>query len=73
MPPDLATRVTDFIVILAREGGTAVDAGKEPPGDPMDDLGVRYGVQVPGEPVIIEYTVYRDIREFRIPVLVWFH
>jgi len=37
----------------------------------MDDLGVRYGLQVPGEPVLFEYTVYREIREIRIPVLVW--
>jgi len=39
----------------------------------MDDLGIRYGLQVQGELVIIEYGVYYDICEIRIPTLVWFH
>lgn len=71
MPPELAKAVTNFLVSLALEAGAAVDANRPPPGDPMDDLGVRYGLQVPGEPVLFEYTVYREIREIRIPVLVW--
>jgi hypothetical protein len=73
MPPALSRAVTHFIVALALEAGAATDAGKQPPGDPMDDLAVRYGLQVPGEPVLFEYVVHRDIREIRIPVLVWFH
>ena len=73
MPPELSRAVTNFIVSLALEAGAAIDAGKQPPGDPMDDLGIRYGLQVHGEPVIIEYVVYHDTREIRIPTLVWFH
>ncbi|MFJ2110945.1 MULTISPECIES: hypothetical protein [unclassified Streptomyces] len=58
---------------LARGVGTAIDDGEQSLGDPMDDLGVRYSVQIDGEPVVFEYVVLRDIREIRIPVLVWFH
>ncbi|MGS2588580.1 hypothetical protein [Streptomyces hebeiensis] len=73
MPPELARRTVDVLVRLAREAGDAIDAGKEPPGDPMDDLGVRYSLQIEGEPVIFEYAVLRDSREIRIPVLVWLY
>ena len=73
MPPELSKAVTNFIVALASEAGAAVDADRPPPGDPMDDLGVRYSIQVDHEPVLFEYVVLREIREFRIPFLVWFH
>ncbi|MFE2496788.1 hypothetical protein ACFXKX_24560 [Streptomyces scopuliridis] len=72
MPPDLAKRTVNFLVSLALEVGGAIDAGDDPPGDPMDDLGVRYSFQIEGEPVIFEYVVLREIREIRIPALVWF-
>jgi hypothetical protein len=39
----------------------------------MDDLAIRYSLQIPGEPVVFEYVVLREIREIRIPVLVWFY
>lgn len=39
----------------------------------MDDIGVRHSLEVPGEPVIIEYMVLKEVKEIRIPVLVWFH
>ncbi|WP_283471943.1 hypothetical protein [Streptomyces sp. PH10-H1] len=73
MPPDLAKAITNFIVALALEAGAAVDAGRNPPGDAMDDLGIRFSVQVDREPVLFEYVAYRDLREIRIPTLVWFH
>jgi hypothetical protein len=71
MPPELSKAVINFIVALAVDAGTAVDADQPPPGDPMDDLGVCYSIQVDREPVIFEYVVLREIREIRIPVLVW--
>lgn len=73
MPPDLSKKVVHFLTALALEAGGAAVADREPPGDAMDDLGVRYGLQVEGEPVFIEYVIYREIREIRIPVLVWLH
>lgn len=73
MPPDLSKEVVSFMTALALEVGNAIDADREPPGDLMDDLGVRYSLQVEGQPVLFEYAVIREIREIRIPVLVWFH
>ncbi|MEU8718200.1 hypothetical protein [Streptomyces sp. NPDC048663] len=73
MPPDLSKKILNFLLALGIEAGAAVDADREPPGDPMDDLGVRYSLEVAGEPVIIEYAVIREARQIRIPVLVWFH
>jgi hypothetical protein len=37
----------------------------------MDDVGLRYSLQVNGEPVIFEYEVLPEIHEIRIPVVVW--
>lgn len=54
MPPDLSKKILNPLGI---EAGAAVDAGREPPGDPMDDLGVRYSLEIAGEPVIIEYAL----------------
>ncbi|MFI0777394.1 hypothetical protein [Streptomyces sp. NPDC021212] len=72
MPPDLSKKVVNFLSALALEVGGAVDRDRRPPGDPMDDLGIRFSLQIPGEPVVFEYTVLREIAEIRIPVLVWF-
>jgi hypothetical protein len=71
MPPDLAKMTANFLRALAIEVGGAIGLGRNPPGDPMDDIGVRHSLEIPGEPVIIEYLVLRDIREIRIAVLVW--
>lgn len=71
-PPDLATKTVNFFLALALEAGAAVDAGRQPPGDPMDDIGLRYSLQVDGEPVLFEYEVLPEIREIRIPIVVWF-
>ncbi|MFF3720568.1 hypothetical protein [Streptomyces prasinus] len=73
MPPDLSKKVLNFLLALGIEAGAAVDADREPPGDPMDDLGVRYSLEIAGEAVIIEYAVIREERQIRIPALVWFH
>ncbi|WP_328406377.1 hypothetical protein OHS70_38315 (plasmid) [Streptomyces sp. NBC_00390] len=73
MPPDLAKKVVNFLNALALEVGGAIDLDRQPPGDPMDDLAARYSLQINGEPVVFEYVVLREIREIRIPVLVWFH
>ena len=73
MPPDLSKRILNFLLALGIEVGAAVDADRDPPGYPMDDLGVRYSLEIAGEPVIIEYSVIREQRQIRIPVLVWFH
>jgi hypothetical protein len=72
MPADLAKGTTNFLTALALEVGGAIDAGRTPPGDPMDDFAVRFALQIPGEPVLFEYVVLRDTREIRVPVLVWF-
>ncbi|WP_301129025.1 hypothetical protein [Streptomyces cacaoi] len=71
-PPDLAKKTVSFFLALALEAGAAVDAGRRPPGDPMDDIGLRYSLQVDGEPVLFEYEVVPEVREIRIPVVVWF-
>ncbi|MFC8226519.1 hypothetical protein [Streptomyces sp. NPDC057287] len=73
MPPELQRRTANFLRALAIEAGGALDLGRRPPGDPMDGIGVRHSLEVPGEPIIIEYMVMRDVKEIRIPVLVWFH
>ncbi|MEV5204929.1 hypothetical protein [Streptomyces sp. NPDC053720] len=73
MPPELAKKVVHFLTALALEAGAAVDADQDPPGDDLDGLGVRYSLQMEGEPVVFEYVVLPEIRQIRIPVLVWFH
>ncbi|MER7792386.1 hypothetical protein [Streptomyces sp. NPDC097640] len=71
MPSDLAKKVANYIAALALEAGGALDRLRQPPGDPMDDHGTRFSIQVAGEPVIIEYSVHHDVRAIRIPVVVW--
>ncbi|MFJ7949557.1 hypothetical protein ACIQ6K_39135 [Streptomyces sp. NPDC096354] len=73
MPADLRRKAANFLRALAIEVGGALDLGRLPPGDPMDDIGVRYSLEVPGEPIIIEYMIMKDAKEIRVPVLVWFH
>ncbi|MCX4736827.1 hypothetical protein [Streptomyces sp. NBC_01363] len=73
MPVDLRRKTTNFLRALAIEAGGAIDLDRQPPGDAMDDLEVRYSLEIPGEPVIIEYMIMRDAKEIRVPVLVWFH
>ncbi|MFF8615404.1 hypothetical protein [Streptomyces sp. NPDC015350] len=73
MPLDLRRKTANFLRALAIEVGGAVDLGRRPPGDALDDMGVRYSLEIPGEPVIIEYMIMRDAKEIRVPVLVWFH
>ncbi|WP_371666432.1 hypothetical protein OG985_48005 [Streptomyces sp. NBC_00289] len=73
MPPELSKMVLHFLHALGIEAGTAVDANRKPPGDPMDDSGIRYSLEVPEESVIIEYAVIREERQIRVSALVWFH
>lgn len=73
MPADLRRKTANFLRALAIEVGGALDLGRRPPGDPMDDIGVRHSLEVPGEPVIIEYVIMKEAKEIRVPVLVWFH
>ncbi|MER8161161.1 MULTISPECIES: hypothetical protein [Streptomyces] len=72
MPPDLSKKVVNFLSALALEVGGAIDRDRRPPGDPMDDLGTRYSLQIGGEPIVFEYVVLPELREIRVPVLVWF-
>ncbi|WP_086707833.1 hypothetical protein [Streptomyces antimycoticus] len=72
MPPDLSKKVVNFLSALALEVGGAIDRDRPPPGDPMDDLGARYSLQIGGEPIVFEYVVLPELREIRVPVLVWF-
>nr|WSZ97708.1 hypothetical protein OH820_20420 [Streptomyces sp. NBC_00857] len=58
-----------FLRALAVEAGDAVDAGKQPPGLPMGDG--RYNVDVPRLPVLISYSRYPGMREFRVTDLIW--
>ncbi|MFF1594107.1 hypothetical protein ACFVY0_39355 [Streptomyces sp. NPDC058286] len=73
MPPDLSKKIVNYLAALALEVGSAYDQERPLPGDPMDDLGVRYSLAIEGEPVVFEYTAYPETREIRIPILVWFH
>lgn len=71
-PADLAKKTVNFFLALRLEIGAALDAGREPPGDLMDDSGLRYSLQIPGEPVLFEYEIDPVRRQIRIPVVVWF-
>lgn len=71
-PADLAKKSANFFLALALEAGAALAAGRQPPGDAMDDLGLRYSLQVDGEPVVFEYEVLPEARQIRISVVVWF-
>jgi hypothetical protein len=70
MPGELGKKVANFVAALALEAGAAIDAGRQPPGDRLDDSGERYGISISGENVLLEYVA---LREIRITVLVWFH
>jgi hypothetical protein len=73
MPAPLQRAVLNFLAALAIEVGAAIDAGKIPPGQALDDVGLRYGIVVQGEPVIVEYLADRPGRELRVTTLVWMH
>ncbi|GLW64007.1 hypothetical protein Arub01_22510 [Actinomadura rubrobrunea] len=70
MPTPLHDAVIEHLKELARRGGAAIDEGGPPPGHPVDD-GVAYTSTVPGHPVIYEYVVQADIREFRVTTIAW--
>ncbi|MEU2134940.1 hypothetical protein [Streptomyces sp. NPDC018352] len=73
MPVDLRRSTANFLRALAIEVGGAVDLGRQPPGDAIDELEIRYSLEIPGASVIIEYMIMTDAKEIRVPVLVWFH
>lgn len=66
---ELHDQVVLFLRALAVEAGAAVDADKSPPGYPMGDG--RYNVDVPRLSVLISYTRYPGLREFRVTDLLW--
>ncbi|GLZ13313.1 hypothetical protein Acsp04_35480 [Actinomadura sp. NBRC 104425] len=71
MPTPLHDSVVEHFKELARRGGAAIDAGRPPPGHCMDGDAVAYSATVPGQPVIYEYVVLDDIREFRVTTIAW--
>jgi hypothetical protein len=58
-----------YLRALALEVGAAVEAGRKPPGLPME--GGRISLDVPREPAMVFYTVDREHREVRITELIW--
>jgi hypothetical protein len=66
---ELHDQVVLFLRALAIEAGAAADAGKPLPGLPMGDG--RYNVDVPRLPILISYTPYPGMREFRVTDLLW--
>lgn len=54
---------------LAVEGGAAVDAGGEPPGEPMGDG--SYNLGIPDCSVLVSYAQFPGLREFRVTGLIW--
>ncbi|MEV6013274.1 hypothetical protein AB0M29_41765 [Streptomyces sp. NPDC051976] len=73
MPRDLQRGVVNFLSALAIEAGSAIEAGKRPPGTALDDVGLRYSIVVFGEPVVCEFIVVPGSREVRLTTLVWLH
>ena len=71
MPGDLAEAVVKFLVELAPRVRDAVQRGDQPPGDPADDSGIAFNVQITGLPVVMEYLVVADISEVRITSVAW--
>jgi hypothetical protein len=66
---DLHDRVVFFLQELALEAGAAADADKELPGLPMGDG--RFNIDVPLAAVLIGYSRYPGLREFRVTDLIW--
>ncbi|WP_331759111.1 hypothetical protein [Streptomyces anulatus] len=73
MPVDLRRKTANFLRALALEVGGAIDLDRSPPGDALDDEGVRYSLEMPGEGIIVEYMIMREAKEIRVAVLVWLH
>lgn len=71
MPQQLGRAVLNFLKALAIEAGSAIDAGKPPPGHQLDEQGSRYSIVVQGEPVIVEYITDARTRALYVPTLVW--
>ncbi|MCP2335965.1 hypothetical protein [Actinomadura rupiterrae] len=71
MPSPLFEAVLTYLVHFATQAGAAINAGAQPPGTPRDNAGHRYDLCIPGHPVIIEYLVVQDIKEFRITTVLW--
>lgn len=65
----LHDQVVLFLRSLALEAGAAVEAGKPLPGHDMGDG--RYNIAVPHDPVLITYTRFPGLREFRVSDLIW--
>ena len=66
---ELHDQLVLFLRALALEAGSAADAGKPLPGLSMGDG--RYNVDVPDSPVLISYSRYPGLREFRVTDLIW--
>jgi hypothetical protein len=66
---ELHDQVVLFLQALAVEAGAAADAGKPLPGLPMGDA--RFNVDVPQTTVLISYSRYPGLREFRVTDLIW--
>ncbi|QXE38757.1 hypothetical protein KQY30_35675 [Streptomyces sp. GMY02] len=72
MPLDLRKATVNYPRALAIEVGDAVDLGRQPPGRLVDDLGMRYSLQIEREPVQLEYLVLPEAREIRVAVIIWY-
>lgn len=66
---ELYDQVVLFLRALALEAGAASDAAKPLPGDEIHPG--RYSIDVPHSPVLIGYSRYPDLREFRVTDLIW--
>ncbi|MGI5353489.1 hypothetical protein ACQEU8_35730 [Streptomyces sp. CA-250714] len=66
---ELHDQLVRFLQARALEAGAAADADKPLPGLPMGDG--RYNIDVPRLPVLISYTRYPGLREFRVTDLIW--
>jgi hypothetical protein len=67
--PELHDQVVLFLRALALEAGAAADAGKPLPGDEIEPG--RHSIDVPHTPVLIGYSRYPGMREFRVTDLIW--
>jgi hypothetical protein len=66
---ELHDQVVLFLRALAVEAGAAADASKPLPGLPMGDG--RFNIDVSQAPVLISYSRYPGMREFRVTDLIW--
>lgn len=66
---ELHDQVVLFLQGLAVEAGAAADADRTLPGLPMGDG--RFNIDVPQAAVLISYSRYPGLREFRVTDLIW--